>query len=219
MIRTSLTTIGLAALLFCAACSSDPRFNDNTVYLGAQNHAQRGDHGNAYTGTMGRPPYDNVSYWDGDHLTGKPHITISLAKQRAYFYKGDQLAGVSVLSTGREGLNTRDGHFKIIQKDKNHASSEFGDYVNASGQVVDKEIDRSKVKMPPGCHYVGAPMPFFMRIVGGTGMHEGFLPGYPASHGCIRMPGFMAKHFFENTKLGTPVSVVGTLPGAVTAVN
>jgi lipoprotein-anchoring transpeptidase ErfK/SrfK len=50
-------------------------------------------------------------------------------------------------------------------------------------------------------------MPYFMRITGGIGMHEGFLPGYAASHGCIRMPGFMAQKFFEYVNMGTPVSV------------
>jgi lipoprotein-anchoring transpeptidase ErfK/SrfK len=51
-------------------------------------------------------------------------------------------------------------------------------------------------------------MPFFMRITGGVGMHEGYLPGYPASHGCIRMPGKMAAIFFSNVDLGTPVEIV-----------
>ena len=41
----------------------------------------------------------------------------------------------------------------------------------------------------------------------GIGMHEGFLPGYPASHGCIRMPGFMSERFFENVGVGTPVTI------------
>jgi lipoprotein-anchoring transpeptidase ErfK/SrfK len=50
-------------------------------------------------------------------------------------------------------------------------------------------------------------MPYFMRVTGGIGMHEGFLPGYAASHGCIRMPGFMAERFFENVSVGTPVTV------------
>ena len=50
-------------------------------------------------------------------------------------------------------------------------------------------------------------MPYFMRIHGGIGMHAGYLPGYPASHGCIRLPKEMAVHFFENAKVGTPVTV------------
>ena len=50
-------------------------------------------------------------------------------------------------------------------------------------------------------------MPNFMRFNGGVGMHTGFLPGYPASHGCVRMPDHMARVFFENAEIGTPVVV------------
>jgi lipoprotein-anchoring transpeptidase ErfK/SrfK len=50
-------------------------------------------------------------------------------------------------------------------------------------------------------------MPYFMRFAGGVGMHQGFLPGYAASHGCIRMPEFMARKFFDNVRKGTPVRV------------
>ena len=50
-------------------------------------------------------------------------------------------------------------------------------------------------------------MPYFMRIVGGVGMHAGYLPGYPASHGCIRMPEFMAENFFKSVSTGTPVTI------------
>jgi lipoprotein-anchoring transpeptidase ErfK/SrfK len=63
-------------------------------------------------------------------------------------------------------------------------------------------------KRPPGARFQGAPMPYFMRIHGGVGMHAGYLPGYPASHGCIRMPTDIAKIFFANASVGTPVSVV-----------
>jgi lipoprotein-anchoring transpeptidase ErfK/SrfK len=47
-----------------------------------------------------------------------------------------------------------------------------------------------------------------MRIYGGVGMHQGYLPGYPASHGCIRLPGHMAEKFFREVRVGTPVRVV-----------
>jgi lipoprotein-anchoring transpeptidase ErfK/SrfK len=50
-------------------------------------------------------------------------------------------------------------------------------------------------------------MPYFMRIVDGVGMHAGYLPGYPASHGCIRMPEFMAENFFKTVSPGTPVTI------------
>jgi len=140
-------------------------------------------------------------------MTGAPSVHISLSEQRAYFYKGGQLAGISWISTGREGKNTVTGNYKIIQKDKDHKSTLYGDYVDSKGAIVKKDIDLSKDPIPPGAHFDGAKMPFFMRIVGGTGMHQGFLPGYPASHGCIRMPGFMAEDFFRSVSVGAAVSI------------
>jgi hypothetical protein len=182
---------------FCGGCASDPRLNENVTYMDGARH----------TADPRRASFDNVSYWDGDGVSGSPSLRISLGEQRVYFYKGGQLVGVSLISSGREGLNTVTGNFHIIQKDKDHKSSLFGDYVDADGNIVKKDIERKKDPMPPGAHFDGAKMPNFMRIVGGTGLHEGFLPGYPASHGCIRMPGFMAEIFFNNVSLGTPVEV------------
>jgi len=78
--------------------------------------------------------------------------------------------------------------------------------VNALHVIV-PNVDVEKDKKPPGTHFKGAPMPYFMRIVGGTGLHAGYLPGYPASHGCIRMPEFMAENFFRSVSVGTPVTV------------
>jgi lipoprotein-anchoring transpeptidase ErfK/SrfK len=152
-------------------------------------------------------PQDNVSYWDGDDAAGKPSVKISLAEQRAYFYKSGQLVGISQLSTGREGLNTPTGRFSIAQKDVSHVSSKYGDYVDEADNVVKANVELGKDPKPPGTHFKGAPMPYFMRIVGGVGMHAGYLPGYPASHGCIRMPEFMAENFFKSVSVGTPVTI------------
>ena len=188
----------IAAMLFLgAACSTDPRYNRETQYLGAGGHIIK----------KPAAETDSVSYWDGDGIPGKPSIRITLAEQRAYFYKNNELVGVSLVSTGREGYGTKPGTFKIIQKDKDHKSSLYGDYVDTYGTVIKKDIDVSKDPKPPGAVFDGAKMPFFMRIVGGTGMHAGFLPGYPASHGCIRMPAFMAEAFFNNVSTGTPVTI------------
>ena len=151
---------------------------------------------------------DNISYWDGDSLTGPPSVVINLTEQRAYLYKGGQLAGVSLISSGREGLDTVTGNYKIIQKSKDHRSSLYGEYVDANGTVIQRDVDTTKHPKPPGATYVGASMPNFMRIVRGTGMHAGFLPGYPDSHGCIRMPQFMSDAFFRTVQLGTPVQIV-----------
>src|SRR4051794_9763997 len=188
----------LVAALVAAGCANrDPRFREGTVYLGG--FQSEGEHG--------RANFDDVSYWDGDGVQGSPSIRISLGEQRAYFYKGGELVGVSVISTGREGFGTPSGNFRIQQKDADHKSSIYGDYVDGSGNVIKKDIDRGKDPKPPGAIFDGARMPHFMRITGGVGMHEGFLPGYPASHGCIRMPPFMAMAFFDNLQVGTPVTI------------
>jgi hypothetical protein len=200
MLRSSYRSLQalafLAVLLFAAGCGEDPRFSARTQYLGG-----------TYGGAPAGPPQDSVSYWDGDSVSGKPSITISLREQRAYFYKSGVLVGVSQLSTGREGLNTPSGRFSVTQKDINHASNLFGDYVDSAGNVVVPNIDVTKDPKPKGTHCRGTPMPYFMRIVAGTGLHAGYLPGYPASHGCIRMPEFMAENFFKSVSLGTPVII------------
>lgn len=150
---------------------------------------------------------DTVSYWDGDGLSGAPSIVIDLGDQRAYFYKGGTLAGVSSLSTGDEGHPTTTGKFKIFEKDKNHRSNLYGDFVDSSNNVVVQNVDITKDKPPPGAHFLGSEMTWFMRFNGGAGMHKGFLPGYAASHGCVRMPAHMAEIFFNNVSIGTPVTV------------
>lgn len=195
-VRLVLILSTLATLAGCRIPSSG--YRNDTLYIGGFQRSQQ----------KGRAPHDDVSYWDGNGVTGAPSIRIDLSDQKAYFYKGGQLVGVSVISTGREGFDTPTGSFRIQQKSRDHVSSIYGDYVDAqTGEVVMKDVDRRVDKMPKGARYDGARMPFFMRFNGGVGMHEGFLPGYPASHGCIRMPGFMAEHFFNNVSIGTPVTV------------
>jgi hypothetical protein len=150
---------------------------------------------------------DQDSYWDGDGMGGAPSITIDLSDQKAYFYKGGALAGVSALSTGDQKHVTKTGSFKIIQKDQWHKSNLYGDFVDGAGNVVMANIDVTKDKAPPGARFEGSKMHHFMRFTGGIGMHEGFLPGYAASHGCVRMPGHMAAIFYNNVAIGTPVTV------------
>jgi hypothetical protein len=201
MIRNSGFSLLLLALLFTAGCATrDARLRDDTIYIGGVKKSTN-------VPQQKRASFDNVSYWDGDGVGGSPSVRISLGEQRAYFYKGDQLVGVSIISTGREGFGTPTGSWKLQQKDLDHKSSLYGDYVDGNGNIIKKDIDTSKDPRPPGAIYDGAKMPFFMRIHGGVGMHEGFLPGYPASHGCIRMPAFMAEKFFNNVSVGTPVSI------------
>ena len=155
----------------------------------------------------GYPSNVSNGYWDGDGLSGTPKIVVHLGEQRAYFYKGKQLAGESTISTGKPGFSTPPGSYSVLQKDRNHVSSEFGDYVDDYGNVVRSNIDVRKDSQPRGSHFDGARMPYFMRFRGGYGMHAGYVPPFRASHGCIRLPEQWAKPFFENAEEGTPVIV------------
>jgi lipoprotein-anchoring transpeptidase ErfK/SrfK len=198
----------LLLAVFLGGCGSEEKArlaNPNTAYLAVNGGLQPGG---PNTQPDDGSSFDQISYWDGDGVPGQPSVTVNLAEQRAYFYRGDQLVAVSMVSAGREGFNTPPGTFKIIQKDKDHASNLYGDYVDTTGTVVKKDVELGKDPKPPGAIFKGAPMPFFMRITGGVGMHKGYLPGYPASHGCIRMPGKMAEEFFNNVEVGTPVTVI-----------
>lgn len=185
-----------ATVLALSAC--DDEASSQTQYLG-------GVYGPGAVAASA--PQDSVSYWDGDGVSGSPSIKIRLSEQKAYFYKGGELVGVSQLSTGREGTVTPTGSFKITQKSPNHVSNLYGDYVDDAGNVVVPNVGVKTDPKPPGTKFKGAPMPYFMRIVGGVGMHAGYLPGYAASHGCIRMPEFMAENFFNAVSNGTPVTV------------
>ena len=195
--RCAVCSFFAGLVLNFSGCGEDVRYSGQTQYLG-------GIYGSQPTSNA---PTDNVSYWDGDHIGGKPSVKISLKEQRAYFYKNNMLVGISQLSTGREGLNTPSGKFSVQRKDINHASSRYGDYVDDAGNIVMPNVDVEKDKKPPGSHYKGASMPYYMQIAPGFGLHAGYLPGYPASHGCIRMPEFMAKEFFKSVSVGTPVTI------------
>ena len=135
-------------------------------------------------------------------------VVVSLSKQRAYLFNGDELAIDTPISSGKRAGMTPTGNFKITQKDKNHRSNIYGNFVDRSGRVVRSGVSVRIDSAPSGTRFVGAPMMFFMRLTGdGVGMHVGILPGYPASHGCIRMPPQAAEMFFNKVKLGTPVEV------------
>jgi lipoprotein-anchoring transpeptidase ErfK/SrfK len=136
------------------------------------------------------------------------HIIVSLTKQRAYLMIGDEIAIDSPISSGKRGHTSPNGSFSVLEKDKDHRSNIYGDYVDSKGRVVRSGISSQIDSAPSGTHYVGASMKWFMRLTSaGVGMHVGILPGYPASHGCIRMPEPGAAQFYSHVKIGTPVRV------------
>ena len=151
---------------------------------------------------------DDISYWDGEAATGPPLVRINRSQQKAWFYKGGVLVGISKISSGKEDHPTPPGRYKIIEKDKDHKSTVYGCFKDkVTGQMINDNVDIRVDKIPPGAVYYPAPMPNFMRITDGVGMHTGYLPGYAASHGCIRMPHQMSEKFFENVVVGTPVII------------
>ncbi len=111
---------------------------------------------------------------------GPVAIIVSLPEQRVYVYRKGIEIGVSTCSTGKPGHETPTGVFTILEKDKHHHSSTYNN----------------------------APMPNMNRLTwGGIALHAGNLPGYPASHGCVRLPMEFSEKLFAITHVGTPVIV------------
>ena len=141
------------------------------------------------------PPYASGMYpraapagwWHGEDASGPPKIVVHIGEQKAD--------------------STPPGHYTVLSKDADHVSTVFGDYVDDYGNVVRSNIDARKDSRPKGSHFDGARMPYAMFFRGGYAMHQGYVPPFAASHGCIRVPKDMARPFFQNAPVGTPVTV------------
>jgi lipoprotein-anchoring transpeptidase ErfK/SrfK len=113
-------------------------------------------------------------------LAGDVVIVVSLPQQLVHVYRGGVRIGESTISTGRPGHDTPTGVFTILQKQKMHRSTLYDD----------------------------APMPFMQRLTwDGIALHAGRLPGYPASHGCVRLPAAFAEALYGVTEHGGVVVV------------
>jgi lipoprotein-anchoring transpeptidase ErfK/SrfK len=136
------------------------------------------------------------------------HIVVSIPKQRAYLMIGERIVADGPISSGKRGHETPRGHFTVLEKDPNHHSSLYGDFVDGQGRVVRAGVSAHIDSAPSGTHFAGAAMKWFLRLTGeGVGMHIGILPGYPASHGCVRESVDGAKLFYDHAKVGTTVDV------------
>jgi lipoprotein-anchoring transpeptidase ErfK/SrfK len=106
-------------------------------------------------------------------------VLVSISKQRVYLMVGSEVAIDSPISSGRPGKSTPTGNFTVSERDKDHMSSIYH-----------------------------CPMKYFLRLSGMSfGLHVGQLPGYPASHGCVRLPEEVAKLLFEKATVGTSVTI------------
>ena len=140
-------------------------------------------------------------------LEGPRRIVIDTELQQAHYYIAGRRVGWSTISSGKAGKDTPKGVFPIITKDEDHISSTYGSVVDAAGNTLIDNYTKGE-PMPPGGIYKGAAMNFGMQLTwGGIWMHEGIVTSAPESHGCIRLPRRMARIFFENTPVGTPVEI------------
>jgi lipoprotein-anchoring transpeptidase ErfK/SrfK len=199
-----LLLMPLTAALLSSCQSNDPA---NSGYMAGVGKPVQHQVSN---GPYHPPPaiHDDISYWDGDGVSGSPLIRINIREQKAHFYKGGKLVGISKISSGKEDHGTPPGNYKITEKSKDHRSNIYGVFKDeTTHETIDDSVDIRKKPVPPGAYFVRAPMPNFMRYNGAIGLHTGYLPGYPASGGCVRMPHHMSEKFFENVQIGTPVIV------------
>lgn len=122
----------------------------------------------------------NRYLWRDTGDGGAVSVLISIPDQRAYVFRGERLIGAATVSTGSDDRPTPTGSFTILQKKAEHRSNLYDD----------------------------APMPFMQRLTwDGVALHAGRNPGFPASHGCVRLPTGFAKKLFEATELGATVEV------------
>ena len=135
-------------------------------------------------------------------------IVVSLSKQRAYLMVGGRVGIDSPISSGRRNGWTPKGTFTVLEKDPDHHSTLYGNFIDSGGRVVRSGVSSRIDAAPSGTRFTGAPMKYFLRLTPqGVGMHAGILPGYPASHGCIRLPQEMAELFYSKVTVNTPVTV------------
>ena len=144
-------------------------------------------------------------------LRAETSVEIDLQEQMAYLLRDGRPVLASPISSGRYGHLTKTGSFKVLEKERNHYSSMYGKIVDARGNTVVADAD-ADMPVPRGGKFIPAPMHYFMRFTGADGMHAGYLPGYPASHGCVRMPEQLAIAFFNSVNVDTPVTVFGSTP-------
>ncbi len=138
-------------------------------------------------------------------------VEIDLQEQMAWLLEHGRPVLSTPISSGRAGHLTETGSFQIIEKERNHFSNMYGQIVDATGATVVSDAD-SDMSVPRGGKFVPAPMRYFMRFNGAIGMHAGYLPGYAASHGCVRLPEANAIALFNAVDVGTPVTVFGVTP-------
>lgn len=140
-------------------------------------------------------------------------LEISLSEQRGLLLVRTAVAMDFPVATGKKSHPTPAGSFTIRAKEKNYFSNLYGKIYDAQNVVVVSDADSRTDAVPDGGRFEGATMPYWMRLTDtGVGMHVGYVPGRPASHGCIRLKRDTAVQVFDLVKVGTPVVIAETAP-------
>lgn len=135
-------------------------------------------------------------------------IRVSLDMQRAFLMNGEEVAMDYPISSGKSSRPTPPGKYVILEKEVDKASNAYGKVYDAEGNRIYGE--ETPAAVPEGGKFVGAPMPYWMRLTwDGVGHHIGTIPKgrYPASHACIRGIRSAIPTVYRKVKLGTQVVV------------
>lgn len=177
----------------------------------------------AHTTFRAQPKWRSLTFKDDAVLARKDQGALSLrtsiADQRTIVLVDDLIAMDFPVATGKRSHPTPTGEFTVINRSSDHRSNLYGKIVDAEGTVVVGDADSRKDEVPEGGRFIGSSMPYFLRLTNtGVGYHVGYIPGRPASHGCIRMPRAVARQVFDMAKVGTPVKIEQQfIPASVTA--
>jgi len=141
--------------------------------------------------------------------TSETSIVLNLSTLRGQLFNAQKQVILDYPIAGGTSSNpTPKGSFKITEKIVDKESNLYGKILDADGNVVKSDADSRKDPVPAGGRFDGADMPYWMRLTGsGIGMHQGRVPRYPASHGCIRHTWDGVKQVYAKVKVGTPVTI------------
>jgi hypothetical protein len=168
-----------------------------------------------YAHFKAEPSYPKThSVWTDRELLARTdasnsHLVINLKTQRGFLMNGQEVVIDYPICSGRRSHPTPPGTFQITEKIVDKSSNRYGRIYNADGKLVNSDADSRKDAVPPGGKFVGAPMPYWMRLTSdGIGHHVGPVKRYPASHACIRGPKATMPVVYSKVKTGTKVVVV-----------
>ena len=140
-------------------------------------------------------------------------LHVSIADQRAYVLVKGAIAMEFPVATGKSTHPTPTGTFKILSKEKDYKSNLYGKIFDSLDAISVNDADIRVDPIPPGGRFVGAGMPYWMRLTQtGVGLHVGYVAGVPASHGCVRLPAKVAPEIFEMLPVGGKVVIAQAPP-------